>query len=155
MSTVITISLFTESLAADSHQEREVTCPICFEKFEEDHAPRTLRCGHSVCTPCLETILARPAGDRNCPECRRPLKVRSSLSLSSLSAVANISHGKGPIKLLYVRFHVYPRPWFPLIYHTFGMCGTWFGWPTGSQAGACHSCTGVSRRVGGQPSVLS
>lgn len=59
----------------DVPQEREVTCPICFEQFGEEHAPRTLRCGHSVCTPCLETILTRTAGDRNCPECRRPLKV--------------------------------------------------------------------------------
>lgn len=56
-------------------QEREVNCPICFEQFEEAHAPRTLRCGHTVCTPCLETILTRAAGDRLCPECRRPLKV--------------------------------------------------------------------------------
>ncbi|KAK8389763.1 hypothetical protein O3P69_009039 [Scylla paramamosain] len=60
---------------ADVPQEREVTCPICFEQFGEEHAPRTLRCGHTVCTPCLETILSRTAGDRNCPECRRPLKV--------------------------------------------------------------------------------
>ncbi|XP_050705393.1 uncharacterized protein LOC126990801 [Eriocheir sinensis] len=59
----------------DVHQEREVNCPICFEAFDEAHAPRTLRCGHTVCTPCLEAILGRVAGDRNCPECRRPLKV--------------------------------------------------------------------------------
>ncbi|KAG0727000.1 E3 ubiquitin-protein ligase TRIM32 [Chionoecetes opilio] len=132
------------SAAPDVPQEREVNCPICFEQFEEAHAPRTLRCGHTVCTPCLETILTRPAGDRNCPECRRPLKVtavahipvsytimRLARALEQTCAVAAAAEAEieevneaGVIGETCVRHH-YPVLW----------------WCSSCHAFQCRSCT--------------
>nr|XP_053657509.1 E3 ubiquitin-protein ligase TRIM32-like isoform X2 [Cherax quadricarinatus] len=56
--------------------EHEVNCTVCMEPFEEErHSPRTLRCGHTLCTPCIEALLDRAHHDRLCPECRKPLKI--------------------------------------------------------------------------------
>lgn len=58
--------------------EGEVNCIICMEMYEESaHMPRTLRCGHTVCTPCLTALLERPQSQRSCPECRHPIKITS------------------------------------------------------------------------------
>ncbi|KAK3877501.1 hypothetical protein Pcinc_017788 [Petrolisthes cinctipes] len=58
--------------------EGEVNCIICLEVFEENgHMPRTLRCGHTLCTPCLAALLERPPNQRSCPECRHPIKITS------------------------------------------------------------------------------
>ncbi|XP_045610046.1 tripartite motif-containing protein 72 isoform X2 [Procambarus clarkii] len=63
-------------------EEHEVNCSVCLEPFHEElHSPRTLRCGHTFCTPCIEALLQRSHQDRICPECRKPLKI---------SAVAHI-----------------------------------------------------------------
>ncbi|CAD7704972.1 unnamed protein product [Ostreobium quekettii] len=48
-------------------------CSLCCEPFEEDghHAPRTLHCGHTFCTHCIEMLeRTQPRFSARCPECR-------------------------------------------------------------------------------------
>ena len=51
--------------------EKEITCPICHDRFQE---PKILPCLHYYCKGCVQA-LARRAGDNkpfSCPECRNP-----------------------------------------------------------------------------------
>ncbi|DBB17647.1 hypothetical protein WJX82_009161 [Trebouxia sp. C0006] len=55
--------------------EKVLECPVCLNTFQatqECRRPRSLPCGHSVCSGCLDTIL-RSWCRRNCPACRHPL----------------------------------------------------------------------------------
>ncbi|KAG7165801.1 E3 ubiquitin-protein ligase TRIM32-like 3, partial [Homarus americanus] len=57
-------------------EEQDVNCSVCMESFNEQHnSPRTLRCGHTLCSPCIEALLTKCIVERNCPECRKPLKI--------------------------------------------------------------------------------
>ena len=49
--------------------EREITCPLCLETFED---PRMLPCQHIYCKSCLD-LLASQNGNVSitCPECRK------------------------------------------------------------------------------------
>lgn len=72
--------------------EQEVNCSVCLEPFDEDdHSPRTLRCGHTLCTFCIEALLQRFVNDRNCPECRKPLKITNVYHLPVSYTVLRLS----------------------------------------------------------------
>lgn len=72
--------------------EEEINCNVCFEAYDEKaHSPRTLRCGHTVCTPCLDLLVMRSVPDRNCPECRKPLKITASQHLPISYTVLRMS----------------------------------------------------------------
>ena len=48
--------------------ENELTCPICYEDFEE---PKRLpNCAHSICQNCLERMAKRKRKVIECPVCR-------------------------------------------------------------------------------------
>ncbi|KAH7439731.1 hypothetical protein KP509_04G073800 [Ceratopteris richardii] len=51
-------------------------CPVCWNLFDDGtYIPRILRCGHTVCEPCLECLpIESRMGQRclHCPECRSP-----------------------------------------------------------------------------------
>ncbi|CAL4060316.1 unnamed protein product [Meganyctiphanes norvegica] len=58
-------------------------CEVCLEEFDEDkHSPRSLTCGHSMCTTCITSTLASNKGTLLCPFCR----IASTSSLTSKSA---------------------------------------------------------------------
>ena len=70
---------------------RPLECPICFEIFDnQNHAPCTLSCGHSICIHHTKCI-------KSCPICRcripRDAKLKKSVALSetavALTAVAS------------------------------------------------------------------
>lgn len=53
-----------------------VSCVICTEQFRDagERTARSLRCGHTLCTGCLELLLRGAiSGARACPSCREPL----------------------------------------------------------------------------------
>ena len=52
--------------------EESTTCPLCYERYRE---PRSLPCLHTICTPCLETHVAKTLnnGKYGCPICRREI----------------------------------------------------------------------------------
>ncbi|CAL4083125.1 unnamed protein product [Meganyctiphanes norvegica] len=42
---------------------------VCFSRYDdEEHRPRSLPCGHSMCTECLDTAIRKQT--RMCPKCR-------------------------------------------------------------------------------------
>ncbi|XP_064098291.1 uncharacterized protein LOC135209561 [Macrobrachium nipponense] len=41
-------------------------CQGCSSNFSDESQPRNLSCGHALCTPCTEVLLA---GEKPCPEC--------------------------------------------------------------------------------------
>ncbi|CAL4064389.1 unnamed protein product, partial [Meganyctiphanes norvegica] len=48
----------------------DTECLVCFSKFDgEEHRPRALPCGHTICTDCLETAIK--ALIKKCPKCRK------------------------------------------------------------------------------------
>ena len=52
--------------------EREVTCPVCQDYFQE---PKILPCLHYYCKGCIEALAKRSGGPNQpfpCPECRTP-----------------------------------------------------------------------------------
>lgn len=67
---------------ASEFQERmhnlEVTCSICDKQYSEDKTPRNLPCGHTMCTLCVDQILAK---DQKCPECRVHIAASASSDL--------------------------------------------------------------------------
>lgn len=46
---------------------QELKCCICDEEYSDAQIPRNLRCGHSVCSMCVDLLI--PISKR-CPECR-------------------------------------------------------------------------------------
>nr|XP_045606656.1 tripartite motif-containing protein 65-like [Procambarus clarkii] len=56
-------------------EDLEVTCSICDQEYSDDRTPRNLPCGHSICTLCVDEVLAR---DGKCPECRVPITAATS-----------------------------------------------------------------------------
>ena len=69
--------------------EKELTCPICFNLFEE---PKVLPCQHNFCGDCMEGLLQR--NERvyklECPICRDPFKredIKSSFQMRRLVEV--------------------------------------------------------------------
>ena len=62
-------------------QTKKICCPVCFEAYKEaNHAPRVLACGHTICTPCLITIISAPKEQSKCPECR--IKINSTKAVN-------------------------------------------------------------------------
>ena len=53
----------------DSIQE-SLTCPVCFEEFEENgkHVPRLLPCSHTLCHKCIGQLIRDTRLE--CPTCR-------------------------------------------------------------------------------------
>jgi hypothetical protein len=62
-----------------------MVCPVCFEEFdiEVDRRPRTLSCGHSLCTECLNRIIT--TSKHACPQCREPFDPQ-------VAAAVGVSH---------------------------------------------------------------
>ena len=59
----------------DSLQDT-ITCPVCFEEFEEngDHLPRLLPCSHTLCHTCVGQLTRN--NRLECPTCRMRHEVR-------------------------------------------------------------------------------
>ncbi|XP_068246967.1 tripartite motif-containing protein 59-like [Palaemon carinicauda] len=72
--------------------EEEPNCNICFEPYDDDeHSPRTLRCGHTLCTPCIEMLVKKSLPDRVCPECRKSLKISNASHLPISYTILRLS----------------------------------------------------------------
>ena len=54
-----------------------LTCPVCFEEFEEngDHVPRLLPCSHTLCHTCIGQWIRQ--NRLECPTCRMKHKARN------------------------------------------------------------------------------
>lgn len=52
-------------------KEDDVTCPLCFEYYEEDgiHQPKLLSCVHTICLQCVKKL-----DQAKCPYCAVWLK---------------------------------------------------------------------------------
>ncbi|CAL4113645.1 unnamed protein product, partial [Meganyctiphanes norvegica] len=49
----------------------ETECIICFAHYDDkEHRPRSLTCGHTTCSACLEKAIKAPP--TKCPKCRAP-----------------------------------------------------------------------------------
>ncbi|OMJ80721.1 hypothetical protein SteCoe_18972 [Stentor coeruleus] len=55
-------------------------CPICFEIFTSDIKPLVVPCGHTVCTPCIKSLIK--STNFECPVCR---VLHNNITLNSLS----------------------------------------------------------------------
>jgi hypothetical protein len=55
-------------------------CPVCFEIFTSDIKPLVIPCGHTVCTPCLKSLIRNTSLE--CPVCR---VLHNNVILNSLS----------------------------------------------------------------------
>ena len=71
--------------------EKELTCPICFNLFEE---PKVLPCQHNFCGNCMESLLQRNESifKLECPICRDPFKREDIKSSFSMRRFAEIFH---------------------------------------------------------------
>lgn len=46
-------------------------CSVCYSTFDShEHRPRTLPCGHTFCTTCIEGVVDRTSSTARCPSCR-------------------------------------------------------------------------------------
>ncbi|XP_071538496.1 uncharacterized protein [Panulirus ornatus] len=60
--------------------EARLECSECHLKYDKGkRCPRSLFCGHTFCTHCLEQVIAR--GTRRCPTCSRPFIALSAAQL--------------------------------------------------------------------------
>ena len=57
--------LHAASLFQDNNPE---DCPVCLTVFDDTMRPRTLPCGHSFCTCCIDAL--KEQGQVTCPTCR-------------------------------------------------------------------------------------
>lgn len=50
----------------------QLACPICLVNFDGHlHIPMMIGvCAHTICKPCLESLLKLPRDKKICPECR-------------------------------------------------------------------------------------
>ncbi|KAK7019666.1 hypothetical protein SK128_021356 [Halocaridina rubra] len=65
---------------ATAMSDPDLTCIICQEDFSDSLHPRSLACGHSLCTECLDNYFLKDR-DKVCPECRQPFYGKSSADL--------------------------------------------------------------------------
>ncbi|KAJ7987288.1 hypothetical protein DPEC_G00337170 [Dallia pectoralis] len=72
---------------------REVLeCPICLETYSREQLrPKLLQCGHTVCTQCLEKLLASTINGVRCPFCSR---------VSRMSSIAQLADNLTVLKIL-------------------------------------------------------
>ncbi|KAM4038280.1 E3 ubiquitin/ISG15 ligase TRIM25-like [Anomaloglossus baeobatrachus] len=63
---------------ASASLRKELECSICLILFKD---PVTLRCGHSFCRDCIDSVLDRPdqSGIYSCPGCQEQFKRRPTL----------------------------------------------------------------------------
>ena len=79
--------------------EEEPNCNICFEPYDdEEHSPRTLRCGHTLCTPCIDVLVKKALPDRVCPECRKALKISNATHLPISYTILRLSRALAKAK---------------------------------------------------------
>ncbi|CAL4184005.1 unnamed protein product, partial [Meganyctiphanes norvegica] len=81
----------------------ELNCTVCQEQFDEtNHIPRTLRCGHTCCGPCLAVVISGPREQRHCPECRHILQANQvshyPISITLLRLVRALAGGSNPTR---------------------------------------------------------
>uniref|UniRef100_A0A8C4Q061 Uncharacterized protein n=1 Tax=Eptatretus burgeri TaxID=7764 RepID=A0A8C4Q061_EPTBU len=78
----------------------ELTCPVCFELYNE---PTTLPCGHSFCLVCIETSWKSRGEDTGCvcPSCREvfPQKPKLKKNVTFANLVENLKLKKREIGL--------------------------------------------------------
>ncbi|XP_010902352.2 E3 ubiquitin-protein ligase TRIM21 [Esox lucius] len=67
--------------------EDELSCPVCLEFFQD---PVTLKCQHSVCRTCLETLTRLQETQHACPVCRRRYSMDNDRPLMSNMKLRNI-----------------------------------------------------------------
>ncbi|CAL4079990.1 unnamed protein product, partial [Meganyctiphanes norvegica] len=53
--------------------ECSIECEVCFVEYNSnDHCPKSLPCGHTMCAECVKDNLSAREGQMNCPFCRTP-----------------------------------------------------------------------------------
>ncbi|XP_061589614.1 LOW QUALITY PROTEIN: E3 ubiquitin-protein ligase TRIM32-like [Cololabis saira] len=77
---------------------REVLeCPICLDTFSpETLRPKLLQCGHTVCRPCLEKLLASTINGVRCPFCSKVSRMSSIAQLADNLTVLKILDAAAP-----------------------------------------------------------
>ncbi|XP_068236095.1 uncharacterized protein [Palaemon carinicauda] len=83
-------------------------CCVCDAAYSDERLPRSLKCGHSVCSPCVDSLIPI---SKTCPECRMTFSEKTSSDLPINHAVLRLS------RLLCARKEgsvILPRLSFPL-----------------------------------------
>lgn len=55
--------------------EANLECPVCLNLFSSIFKPKSLPCGHSFCSNCVDSMLEKP--NRLCPLCNSPIQASS------------------------------------------------------------------------------
>ncbi|CAL4066274.1 unnamed protein product [Meganyctiphanes norvegica] len=64
-------------------------CTICFEELNNSkHRPRSLPCGHTVCSTCIEKTVEM--GDKTCPNCCKPHSGKLPINYALDGIIKNI-----------------------------------------------------------------
>lgn len=66
----------------------DVHCIVCLEAYGDDRLPRTLACGHSYCTSCIDQLIGNK--NKRCPDCRKTFKAAKSANLSVNYSLMNL-----------------------------------------------------------------
>ncbi|XP_064088013.1 E3 ubiquitin-protein ligase TRIM65-like [Macrobrachium nipponense] len=63
-------------------------CCVCDVNYSDDRIPRSLKCGHSLCSPCVDALIPI---SKTCPECRTNFSERNSSELPVNHSVLRLS----------------------------------------------------------------
>lgn len=72
--------MFTEKSKKIKKKEKDKTCPICLDNFQENQFKRTLHCSHEYHKKCIDKWINK-FSNHSCPTCRSDpfLKVRQQI----------------------------------------------------------------------------
>lgn len=88
----------------------ELKCCVCDQDYSDDQIPRNLRCGHSVCSTCVDMLIPI---SKKCPECREHFRERSASELPVNYPLLRLSR---IIALEKIDPNNLPQPKFPISY---------------------------------------
>ncbi|XP_064106680.1 uncharacterized protein LOC135215666 [Macrobrachium nipponense] len=74
----------------------ELQCCVCKQNYSDWVIPRSLPCGHSVCSVCISQIVLHR---KSCPECRTPFQEDTAQDLPvnhSIQRLSRVLNFKGP-----------------------------------------------------------
>ncbi|XP_066940153.1 uncharacterized protein [Macrobrachium rosenbergii] len=63
-------------------------CCVCDVNYSDDRIPRSLKCGHSLCSPCVDALIPI---SKTCPECRTNFSEKNSSELPVNHSVLRLS----------------------------------------------------------------